>query len=160
MLDIFNGAKHSKLLILKKLFQAVRRPAIIFSVMFLTIGVAGYAHAMSSDITLSVPTTVDMTGHQKTEIHVGDPVGFSSTITNHSLGEKRFMYVVRVLDQNNQIQFQEGLSANIVPDQSFTVAESWTPQQTGSYTVQTFLLNGYMIASPLTDIIQTNVNVK
>lgn len=126
----------------------------------LTIGIAGYAYATPGEMTLSTPVTVDMSGHQKTQLHAGEPVGFSSIITNNTPGEKRFMYVVRVLDQNNQIQFQEGISANIVPNQSFTVAESWTPQEAGRYTVQTLLLNGYMISSPLADMIQTSVVVK
>jgi hypothetical protein len=124
------------------------------------IGIIGPAFAQPSQMTLSNPTTVDMSGHPKTELHVGEPIGFSSVITNYSAGEKRFMYVVRVFDQNNQIQAQEGISANIVPNQSFTVTESWTPQQPGRYIVQTSLLNGYMIASPLTDIIQTSITVK
>lgn len=138
----------------------MQRLAIIFSVAILAVGIAGYAYAVPSDITLSSPTTVDMSGHQKTELRVGEPVGFSSVITNHSLGEKRFTYVVRVLDQNNQIQSQQGLSANIVPNQSFTVAESWTPDKAGTYAVQTFLLNGYMISSPLSEVIETNIVVK
>lgn len=136
----------------------MQRPAIILTVLIFTVGIVGYAYATPSEIMLSTLTIVDMSGHQKSEIHVGEPVGFSSIVTNHSLGEQRFTYVVQVL-QNNQIQFQEALSANILPNQSFTVGESWTPQATGSYVVQTFLLNGYMLSQP-TDIIQTNVTVK
>ncbi len=136
----------------------MQRPAIILTVLIFTVGIVGYAYATPSEIMLSTLTIVDMSGHQKSEIHVGEPVGFSSIVTNHSLGEQRFTYVVQVL-QNNQIQFQEALSANILPNQSFTVGESWTPQATGSYVVQTFLLNGYML-SQATDIIQTNVTVK
>lgn len=138
----------------------MQRPAIIFSIAILATGISGYAFALSSDMTLSNPITVDMSGHQKTEIHVGEPVVFSSVITNHSAGEKRFTYVVLVLDQNNQVQSHEGISANIVPNQSFTVAESWTPQEAGRYTVQTFLLNGFTISSPLTDVIKTTVVAK
>jgi hypothetical protein len=142
----------------KKISGFVQRPAIMLTVLIFTVGIIGCAYATPGEIMLSTPTIVDMSGHQKTEIHVGEPVGFSSIVTNHSSGEQRFTYVVRVL-QNNQIQFQEALSANILPNQSFTVGESWTPQATGSYVVQTFLLNGNMM-SPPTDIIQTNVTVK
>ncbi|MGI0073477.1 MAG: hypothetical protein ACREA3_06675 [Nitrosotalea sp.] len=136
----------------------MQRPAIILTVLIFIGGIAGSAYATTGEIMLSTPTIVDTSGHPKTEVHVGEPVGFSSVVTNHSSGEQRFTYVVRVL-QNSQIQFQEALSANILPNQSFTVGESWTPQAAGSYVVQTFLLNGN-IMSPPTNVIQTNITVK
>jgi len=126
----------------------VKRLPIILGIAILAVGIMGDAYAIPSDITLSNPVTVDMNGHQKSGLRIGEPAGFSSVITSHSMGEKRFTYVVRVLDQNNQILSQQGLSANIVPNQSFIVAESWTPEKAGTYTVQTFLLDGYMISSP------------
>jgi hypothetical protein len=138
----------------------MQKQAIILSISILAIGIPGYALALPSGMTLSNPTTVDMKGNQKSVLYSGEPVGFSSVIENHSAGEKRFTYVVRVLDQNNQVQSQSGMSANIVPNQSLTVAESWTPQQPGTYTVQTVLLNGYLLASPLTDVIQTSIVIK
>jgi hypothetical protein len=144
----------------KKSYRAMQKQAMLFSIAILVIGISGYAFALSSGMTLSSPTTVDMNGHQKNEIYTGQPVGFSSVIENHSAGEKRFTYVVQVLDQNNQLQSQSGMSANIVPNQSLTVSESWIPQKAGTYTVQTVLLNGYLISSPLTDVIKTNIVVK
>lgn len=143
----------------KGYFKICSGLAIILIVSALALGVPGYAFA-SSGMTLSGLTTVDMQGNQKNVLYTGEPVGLSSVIENHSTGEKRFTYVVRVLDQDNQIQSQSGMSANIVPNQSLTVSESWTPQKAGTYTVQTVLLNGYLLASPLTDVIQTNIVVK
>ena len=136
----------------------MQTPAIVLTLLVFIVGIIRSAYATTDGITLSTPSIVDMSGHQKTEIHVGEPVGFSSVVTNHSSVEQRFTYVVRGLS-DNQIQFQEAISANILPNQSFTVGESWTPQATGSYVVQTFLLNGYMI-SPPTDLIQTIITVK
>lgn len=136
----------------------MQRHAVMLAVLVFIVGIAGSACATTDGIMLSTPTIVDTSGHPKTDVHVGEPVGFSSIVTNHSSGQQRFTYTVRVL-QNNQIQFQESISANILPNQSFTVGESWTPQAAGSYIVQTFLLNGYMI-SPPTDVTQTTVTVR
>ncbi len=144
----------------KNPYRIMQKHAIILSMAILVMGFSGCAFALPSGMTLSNPTTVDMSGHQTSELHAGQPVGFSSVIENHSEGEKRFTYVVQVLDRNNQIQSQSGMSANIVPNQSLTVAESWIPQKAGIYTVQTVLLNGYLISSPLTDVIKTNIVVK
>jgi hypothetical protein len=63
----------------------------------ITVGIVGYAYATPCEIMMST-TIVDISGHQKTEIHTGEPVGFSSFIENHSAEEKRLMHVVRVLD--------------------------------------------------------------
>jgi hypothetical protein len=142
---------------MKKVPRVVQRSAIILTVLIFFVGLGGCAYATTGDIMLSTPTIVDTSGHPKTQIHVGEPVGFSSVVTNHNSGEQRFTYVVRVL-QNSQIQFQEALSANILPNQSFTVGESWIPQAAGSYVVQTFLLNGDMLSSP-TDMTQTAITV-
>lgn len=131
----------------------------ILLITIITITLVGSANA-SSDITLSTPTTVDTTGNQKSNIHVGDVVVFSSVISNHSEGQKRFTYLVSILDQNNQVITREGLSADIGPNQEFTVAQSWMPKESGTYNVQTVLLNGYLISSPLTDPINTQVIVK
>ena len=131
----------------------------ILLITIITITLVGSANA-SSDITLSTPTTVDTTGNQKSNIHVGDVVVFSSVISNHSEGQKRFTYLVSILDQNNQVITREGLSADIGPNQEFTVAQSWMPKESGTYNVQTVLLNGYLISSPLTDPINTQVTVK
>ena len=131
----------------------------IFVIGILSIIVVGSAYA-SNDITLSPPNTVDASGNQKLDIHVGEVADFSSTITNHSDGTKRFTYLLSVLNQNNEVEAREGLSADIGPDQQFIVAQSWTPKESGTYNVQTVLLNGYLISSPLTDTINTQIIVK
>ena len=131
----------------------------ILLIAIITITIFGSANA-SSDITLSTPIAVDTTGNQKSDIHVGDVVAFSSVISNHSDGQKRFTYLVSILNQNNQVVTREGLSADIGPNQEFTVAQSWMPKEAGTYNVQTVVLNGYLISSPLTDIINTQISVK
>jgi len=132
----------------------------IFLIAIIAITVVGSANASSSNITLSTPIAVDTSGNQKLDIHVGEVIAFSSVISNHSGGEKRFTYLVSVLNQNNQVEVREGLSADIGPNQEFTVAQSWMPKESGTYNVQTVLLNGYLISSPLTDVINTQVTVK
>ena len=140
------------------MFLVLRFGILLIAIVAVTI--VGSTSASSSDITLSTPIAVDTTGNQKSEIHVGDVVAFSSVISNHSEGQKRFTYLVSILDQNNQIVTREDLSADIGSNQEFTVAQSWMPKESGTYNVQTFLLNGYLISSPLTDVINTQVIVK
>lgn len=132
----------------------------IFLIGILAITAVESASASSNDITLSTPIPVDASGNQISDIHVGEVVAFSSVISNHLDGEKRFTYLVSILNQNNQVEEREGLSADIGPNQEFTVAQSWMPKESGTYNVQTVLLNGYLISSPLTDVINTQITVK
>ena len=108
------------------MFLVLRFGILLIAIVAVTI--VGSTSASSSDITLSTPIAVDTTGNQKSEIHVGDVVAFSSVISNHSEGQKRFTYLVSILDQNNQIVTREGLSDDIGPNQEFTVAQSWMPK--------------------------------
>jgi hypothetical protein len=65
-----------------------------------------------------------------------------------------------MINQNNQVEVREGLSADIGPNQEFNVAQSWLPKESRTYSIQTVVLNGYLISSPLTDVINTQVTVK
>jgi hypothetical protein len=141
-----------------KLFPVLRRGILFIAIIAITT--VGSASASSGDITLSTPIAVDTSGNQKSEIHVGDVVAFSSVISNHSDGQKRFTYLVSIINQNNQVVTREGLSADIGPNQEFTMAQSWMPKEAGTYNVQTVVLNGYLISSPLTDVINTQVSIK
>jgi hypothetical protein len=58
----------------------------IFLIGILAITAVENAYASSSDITLSALITVDASGNQKSDIHVGEVIVFSSTISNHSDG--------------------------------------------------------------------------
>lgn len=89
-----------------------------------------------------------------------EPIVFSSVITNHGDREKPFTYVVLVKNQNNQIQTHKGTFSNNRAWTVITVAQSRIPRVAGTYTVKTFLSNGYMISSPLTDVIEKPINVK
>jgi hypothetical protein len=157
--DIPNGTKYSKSLIPIIQTFPVRR-LLAIGLLVVAICIFGNAYAVTSNLTMTSPVTVDMSGHQKSEIRVGEPVGFLSVVTNHGTNEKRFTYVVLILNQEKQIELQEGLSVSIGAGQSFTVAQSWIPKEPGSYTVRTFLLDGYLLASPLTDVIETQIVVK
>ncbi len=132
----------------------------IFLIGILAITAVESVYASSSDITLSAPITVDANGNQKSNIQVGEVVVFSSVISNHSDGAKRFTYLVSVINQNNEVEVREGFSADIGPNQQFNVDQSWMPKESGTYNVQTVLLNGYLVSSPLTDTINTQINVK
>ena len=73
----------SKFLIARtwKLFLVLRLD--IFLIVIVAITTVESVNASSGDITLSTPIAVDTSGNQKSDIHVGEVVAFSSVISNH-----------------------------------------------------------------------------
>lgn len=50
------------------------------------------AYASFGDVTLTSPKSVGLDGKELVTIHVDEPVGFSSTLTNHGKSEQKFTY--------------------------------------------------------------------
>ncbi len=124
-----------------------------------SLGLYGSAHAMFSDINLTQPRIVDSTGQELSGLHTGQQILIESTLTNNGPSEQRLTYVLQVLNKDGQSEYFAGLSASMLPHQSFTFAQSWIPEEAGKYTVQTFVLNSFLLPTPVTKIIQTPITV-
>jgi len=136
------------------------RAVLVFSFIIAVAGFGGIAHATFGDISLTSPKSVSLTGHELTSLHVGQQIGVESIITNHGTSQKKFTYMVQVLNNKGQVEYFEGLSASILPNQSFTVSQSWTPKESGQHTVQTFVWDSLLFPTPLTKVVQTQVTVE
>ncbi len=136
------------------------RTVLVLSFIIAAVGFGVNAHATFGDISLTSPKMVSTTGEQLGALHVGDQIGVESVITNHAASEKRFTYMVQVLNNKGQTEYFEGLSASILPNQSFTVSQSWIPKESGQYTVQTFVWDGLLLPTPVTKVMQTQVTVE
>lgn len=118
------------------------------------------AYASFGDITLTPPKNVGLDGKELVTIHTDEPVGFSSTLTNHGKSEQKFTYIVQILNENGGTDYLEGLSASLLPAQSFTASQSWSPVEAGKYVVQVFVWESLGSAIPLTQVIQTEITVQ
>jgi hypothetical protein len=136
------------------------RAVLVFSFIVAAAGFGGIAHATFGDISLTSPKMVSLTGYELTSLHVGQQIGVESIITNHATSQKKFTYMVQVLNNKGQVEYFEGLSASILPNQSFTVSQSWIPKESGQYTVQTFVWDGLLFPTPMTKVVQTHITVE
>lgn len=112
------------------------------------------------NIALTPPKTVSLSGELLDTIYIDEPVGFSSVLTNNDTSERKFTYIVQILNKEGGTDYLEGLSASFLPDQSFTAVQSWTPTESGKYTVQIFVWESLSSAIPLTQTIQTEIMVQ
>ena len=136
------------------------RAVLVFSFIVAAAGFGGIAHATFDDISLTSPKMVSLTGYELTSLHVGQQIGVESIITNYATSQKKFTYMVQVLNNKGQVEYFEGLSASILPNQSFTVSQSWIPKESGQYTVQTFVWDSLLFPIPMTKVVQTQIIVE
>lgn len=136
------------------------RTVLVFSFIIAAAGFGGIAYATFGDISLTSPKMVSLTGQELASLHVGQQIGVESIITNHATSQKKFTYMVQVLDNKGKVEYFEGLSASILPNQSFTVSQLWIPKESGQYTVQTFVLNSLLFPTPVTKVVQTHITVE
>ncbi|MGI0082081.1 MAG: hypothetical protein ACREAF_03515 [Nitrosopumilaceae archaeon] len=136
------------------------REILVFVFLISVVILAPHAHASFGDITLTPPKAVSLNGQELASIQVNEPVGFSSTLTNRGTSEQKFTYLVQILNKDGGTEYLEGLSASMLPNQSFTASQSWIPHEYGEYTVQIFVWESLASAIPLTNIIQTEIIVQ
>lgn len=137
--------------------------------MIFSVGIISSAAATSTtskatfasfgDFTITQPKMVDYDGHDLNKIQVGQQVGVSTVLTNHNFDEKKFTYIVQVLNSKGQTEFLEGLSASMVSGQSFTAVQTWIPHEPGKYTVQVFVWSSLASPIPITNPIDSTITV-
>lgn len=133
---------------------------VIIAVFGIMMSISTDTYASFGDITLTSPKSVGLDGKELDSIHVDEPVGFSSTLTNHGTSEQKFTYIVQILNKDGGTDYLEGLSASFLPNQSFSASQSWSPTEAGRYTVQIFVWESLGSAIPLTAVIQTEITVQ
>jgi hypothetical protein len=117
-------------------------------------------NASYSNITLTNPVMVNLTGQNLTNLHVGQQIGVQSVLTNHGNTEQKFTYLVQILNSHGGTEYLEGFSASMVSNQSFTAAQVWIPKDPGTYTVQVFVWKSLASPIPLTSVLQTQITVE
>jgi hypothetical protein len=125
----------------------------------LLFGYAQSALAFTSDITLTSPTMVTISGQKTSDFHVGQQIGVESNLTNNGKSEQKFTYLVQVMDNKGKTDFLEGISASMLSHQSFTASQVWIPKDVGQYTVRVFVWDSLSSAIPLTTMHETQITV-
>jgi hypothetical protein len=126
------------------------------------IGFAQSAMAMNSDISLTPPKMVDVSGQPVSSFHVGQQIGVESALTNNGQTDQKLTYLVQVIDSNGGTDFLQGSSllGNGLPsNQTITESQVWIPKSTGQYTIEVFVWSSLTSAIPLTDVLHAQVTV-
>ena len=92
-------------------------------------------------------------------IQVNNQVMIVADLSNGQDRDQKFAYIVQIHDENDIVVSLSWLTGNLSPYQTFSPAQSWTPTQAGTYTVQIFVWESVDSPTPLSHPLLLTVNV-
>lgn len=99
----------------------------------------------------SEPVLIDPFGSPVSEVTVDEQVLFQSEITNKQDKKQPFVYIVRIRNSEGITILVSWMKSELPANETFKVSQSWTPETTGRYDVETFVwdsIEGQTILSP------------
>ncbi|GEM_PF-2259883 len=93
---------------------------------------------------------VDIAGSEKDSLGVGEQVLVKSKLTNTLSIQQEFAFIVQVKDSDGVVVMLSWFESTLNAKQTASVAQSWTPDFEGRYTVQAFVWKSALDPSPLT----------
>jgi plastocyanin len=113
-----------------------------------------------SKITAERVSFVDVSGTEKKSLGVGEQVLVRSKITNTQNVQQEFVFIVQVKDTDGVVIMLSWFESALNAKQTVGVAQSWTPDLEGRFTVQAFIWRSVLDPSPLTtESLQTTIRV-
>ena len=92
----------------------------------------------------------DITGLEKDSLGVGEQVLVKSRLTNTLSIQQEFAFIVQVKDSGGVVVMLSWFESTLNAKQTVSVAQSWTPDSEGRFTVQAFVWKSALDPSPLT----------
>jgi plastocyanin len=93
---------------------------------------------------------IDITGVEKDSLGVGEQVLVQSRLSNMQSSEQEFVFIVQVKDSDDVVIMLSWFQSTLNPKQTVSVAQSWTPEGEGRFTVQAFVWRNILDPVPLT----------
>lgn len=104
---------------------------------------------------------VDQSGKPMKEVLTGQQVLVQADVRNNLNEKQPFAYIVLIKAADGITISISWLSGTLPPSESLSAAQSWVPEATGSFTVQVFLWESIVSATPISSKIpQTTVVVR
>lgn len=92
-------------------------------------------------------------------IEVDNQVMIVADLSNGQDRNQKFAYIVQILNENDIVVSLSWLTGSLSAYQTFSPAQSWTPTQAGTYTVQIFVWESVDNPTPLSHPLLLTVSV-
>jgi hypothetical protein len=114
----------------------------------------------SSSALQSLPIILsDSMGNQILTVSSNDQIQIVGKILNPQNFKQKFVYLFQVKDENNFVVSVSWIQGEISANQNLDISQSWIPQETGNYTIETYTWNSLTNAAPLSPSLSTSVFV-
>jgi len=102
---------------------------------------------------------VDSFGQTVTQVSIGEQVLIQSEVVNTQNRKQPFVYIVQVKDSNGVTVSLSWLTAELPPNDSLKVSQSWLPLTAVQYTIEIFVWESIDKPTALSPIRVKNVQV-
>ncbi len=82
------------------------------------------------------------------------------TITNDQNFKQKFVYLFQVKNANDFVESISWIKGELSPKQSLDVSQSWIPEKSGTYQIETFVWNSLNNPMVLAPIMSTSIVVE
>lgn len=91
----------------------------------------------------------DGSGRQLTEFSTADQIQIVGTITNKQEFPQPFVYILQVKDERGTTVSLSWIGSQAAAHQNLDVSQSWKPENSGAYKIETFVWSSLAESSPL-----------
>lgn len=126
---------------------------------FFICTISSFAFSYAVTIDDSVLQGAKLVSDDDNTIQVDNQVMIVADLSNGQDRDQKFAYIVQIHNKNDIVVSLSWLTGNLSPYQTFSPAQSWTPTQAGTYTVQIFVWESVDSPTPLSRPLLLTVNV-
>lgn len=101
----------------------------------------------------------DNKGNEQKTITVDKQIQIRSNLTNVTIRNQTFAYIVQVQDKGGTVESLSWISGMLLPSQALGPSVSWTPSKAGNYTVQVFVWQSLNNPNSLSPPVFTDLTV-
>ncbi|NJK77600.1 MAG: hypothetical protein HC944_00425 [Nanoarchaeota archaeon] len=101
----------------------------------------------------------DSMGNEILTVSANNQIQIVGKILNQQNFKQKFVYLFQVKDENNLVVSLSWIQGEINTNQNLDVSQSWIPQKSGKYTIETYTWNSLTNAAPLSPSLSTSVFV-
>jgi len=126
---------------------------------FFICAMSSFAFSYAATTDDSVLQNAKLVSDDDNTIQVDNQVMIVADLSNGQDRDQKFAYIVQIHNENDIVVSLSWLTGNLSPYQTFSPAQSWTPTQAGTYTVQIFVWESVDSPTPLSRPLLLTVNV-
>jgi hypothetical protein len=101
----------------------------------------------------------DGAGKELSSIKAGEQVQVVAHVQNNQKHPQGFTSIIQITDKNGAVVSLSWISGRLAEEQGFELSQSWTPKQSGQYTIESFVWKSLEDTTPLSESHTQQVSV-